>query len=125
MIEATYTTQIGNVTVEYNPSTKYHEVKFDGNVIGNFTVESAAHKRAKQIQKEFDDIPNIDERLANAKREIEEVCKKYNVNLTDEFREGNVYVEVQWKTGKRSTSGRFKEIDVPLAIEKTIFTKHK
>ena len=125
MIEATYTTQIGNVTVEYNPNTKYHEVKFDGNVIGKFTVESAAHKRAKQIKKQFDDIPNIDERLANAKREIEEVCKKYNVNLTDEFREGNVYVEVQWKTGERSTSGRFKQIDVQLAIEKTIFTKHK
>lgn len=123
MIEATYTTQIGDVTVEYNPSTKYHEVKFDGNVIGNFTVESAAHKRAKEIKKQFDDIPNIDERLTNAKREIEEVCKKYNVNLTDEFNEGSVYVEIQWKTGKRSTSGRFKEINVQTVIEKTIFKR--
>lgn len=123
MIEATYTTQIGDVTVEYNPSTKYHEVKFDGNVIGNFTVESAAHKRAKEIKKQFDDIPNIDERLTNAKREIEEVCKKYNVNLTDEFNEGSVYVEIQWKTDKRSTSGRFKEINVQTVIEKTIFKR--
>ena len=125
MIEATYTTQIGNVTVEYNTDTKYHEVKFDGNVIGKFTVETAAHKRAREIKIKFDGIPNIDERLTNAKREIEEVCKKYNVSLTDEFREGDIYVEIQWKTGKRSASGRFKRIDVPLIIEKTIFTKYK
>jgi hypothetical protein len=124
-IEARYTTQVGNITVEYNPSTKYHKIKFDGNVIGKFTVESAAHKRAKEIKKEFDNIPNIDERLTNAKREIEEVCKKYNVNLTDEFNEGSVYVEIQWKTSKRSTSGRSKEIYVPIVIEKTIFTKNK
>lgn len=123
MVEATYKTQIGNVTVEYNTDTKYHEVKFNGNVIGKFTVETAAHKRAKEIKIKFDGIPNIDERLTNAKREIEEVCKKYNVNLTDEFREGGVYVEIQWKTGNRSTSGRFKQIDVPLAIEKTIFKR--
>lgn len=120
----TYQTQIGTLTVDYNPTTKYHEIVYSGNVIGKFTVESAAYKRAADIKKEFDNIPNIEERLNNAKREIEEVCKKYNVCLTDGFNEDDPYVAIYWKTDKRnSLTGRSMSIKTPMVIEKTIFGK--